>query len=370
VLTPAFAESILSSLGDEVIMVDPDGRIVYCNDLAIRNLGFSKRYLYHKCYGELLHPALTISQWQTQRFQTVKSAKQLVTYQEERLTKTQSLQTMEVSAVCVTHADKDYLVLVMRDISQYLKEYQDLQDKIEFYHLLCDGAGDPLVILDLNGDILYANNMTGQYLDMPTQNLVGKNFRKFLHRSSIPQAVRFFSKACREPEQLRIELNAVNHCKEIIPVEVTVSPIFDNKTLVAIHASVRDIRERREFELLVRESEKLEAVQLFMSGTAQELRNPLLALMRQSDALINRYKDRDFEYIGFKEFKNIFSNIRNINLQLKYCYDTANRLIHLKKKKIGLNRKRCNANAVIREVVRMKAFHFRDGNIKTKLRLS
>jgi PAS domain S-box-containing protein len=369
-LTPAFAESILSSLGDEVMVVDAQGRIVYCNEMTLQNLGFSKRYLYTKYYGELLHPVLSAQQWQVQRLQMVKSAKQPVTYQEERLTKGKRLQKVEVSAVCITYAQQDYLMLVIRDITRYLKEYQDLQDKVEFYHLLCDGAGDPLVILDLNGDILYANSMAGQYLNIPAKNLVGKNFRRFLHRSSIPKAVEFFSKACRDPEQFRVELEAVNHHKEIIPVEVTVSPIFDNKTVVAIHASVRDIRERREFELLVRESEKLEAVQLFMTGTAQELRNPLLALMRQSDALINRYKDRDFEYIGYKEFKDIFSNIQNINQQLKYCYDTANRLIHLKKKKIGLNGKRCSANAIIREVLRLKAYHLRDSNIKTKLKLS
>ncbi|MBZ0167155.1 MAG: HAMP domain-containing histidine kinase [Candidatus Omnitrophica bacterium] len=113
----------------------------------------------------------------------------------------------------------------------------------------------------------------------------------------------------------------------------------------------------------------MSAIQNFISGTTHEIHYPLEGLVKQIDTLIAKYKNRDFEYIGFKEYQQIFETLDNMRDQAQYCFDTTDRLIHISKRKVGLGRNYSDVNKVVRECVQSlkDGINRMDGQIQIKL---
>ena len=91
---------------------------------------------------------------------------------------------------------------------------------------------------------------------------------------------------------------------------------------------------------------------LFVSGTAQEIKYPLKAVLQHLEKLLTKYQQRGFEYISFKEFSEIMRTIEKTGVEIKHCCDILEKLITLNKKQSGLFQKDCDVNEAIRDVLR------------------
>jgi len=132
----------------------------------------------------------------------------------------------------------------------------------------------------------------------------------------------------------------------------------------------RDMSQREKMETLIRESEKMKALQNFVAGMTREIQQPLKGLLDRSQSLIDTYKDRHFEYIGYKEFSDIMKTLHTMNDQLKYCFDTTDRILGLSRKKAEAAEKYCSVNSVIRESVDLLKHSLDVSDIVLKLQLS
>jgi signal transduction histidine kinase len=125
-----------------------------------------------------------------------------------------------------------------------------------------------------------------------------------------------------------------------------------------------------EFEKLQRDTEKMKALQQFIQGTTQEIKGPLHALFQKCQYLVDKYKDRSFEYIGYKEFKEIIAVLETIRDHSKHSVDTVDQLVSLNKKKAGLKGNHCDANHVVHEAVKMLRYALEVSNISIVLKLA
>lgn len=166
------------------------------------------------------------------------------------------------------------------------------------------------------------------------------------------------------------DLNIKARNGKTIPAEFMASPIFIGKKVAQIHVIFRDMRQRKEMESLLRESEKMKALQNFVVGTTREIQQPLKGLMDRSQSLIDKYKDRHFEYIGYKEFNDIMKTLQTMNDQMRYCYDTTDRIVSLNRRRAKLEERHCSVNSMIREAVNMLKHSLEVSDITLKLRLS
>ncbi len=205
--------------------------------------------------------------------------------------------------------------------------------------------------LDLNGRVLYANKAARELTGRPGKKIIGKYFMLFLDKPSRVKALKYIREVRKGVEVIRDELHIVNDSRKVIPIEFTMTPIHRKNAVAQLHVSVRNISRRRELEDIARESAKMSAIQHFISGTTHEIQYPLKGLMEQTERLIKTYRDRDFEYIGYKEFSQIFETLETMRDQAEYCYKTTERLLKISQEKAGLNKKTCDANRVIRESI-------------------
>jgi len=225
-------------------------------------------------------------------------------------------------------------------------------------------------MIDANGVIEYANPAASRMVKVDSSRVFGMHFKHFIDRQSLPKVRESFRAVMRGLPVVCDEFYIRDRKGKTFPAEFTATPIFKGGKVDRIHTVVRDISRRQELESLHRDAEKMKALQNFIAGTIQEIQHPLQGILDHSSALVEKYKGRYFEYIGYKEFKDIMQTLGVMHDQVQSCFDTTNRLLDINRKKIKMKGTHCNANVVIREVVRRLAQFFETAGVQCKLKLT
>lgn len=251
-----------------------------------------------------------------------------------------------------------------------LKSSQDNIPFDELYRILIDQAGDAIFVLDLNGVILYANPAVKEVAGFSPTDYIGRHFEGFVDKASLSKAWEFFEATQKAKAPLRDELNVIDKDGNIIPVEFTVSPIIRDGRIKFIHSIVRNVSQKKIKEDVLRGAEKLKTVQHFIAGTVKEVEHPLRVVFEHIEALLSKYKERNFEYIGYKEFKDILDSLDLMRDKIKDCFDITHKLLLINRKKAGIKQQGCDANAIVKEVVSLFEHELKASQVKLKLRLA
>lgn len=239
-----------------------------------------------------------------------------------------------------------------------------------FYQQLIEQAADGIFTISLKGEILYANKAACDIVKLPSRKILGNHFVVFLDRRSRPKSKEYILQVKKGITPMRDELVIKDSNGKKKPIEFTASPIYQGKEVAQIHISIRDISRRKNLEEYARESLKSGAIQNFISGTTHEIQSPLKGLLVQTQNLIDKYKNRDFEYIGFKEFTEIFETLVHMRDQAKYCCDTTDRLINMSKGSMDHSQKSADVNKVVRDSVQSLKGSFVKSGVNVRLNLS
>ncbi len=490
---PQFLNKIVDTIGDEVMLIDSQGRIVYVNDTTVKAIGFPRPILLKKKIYQLFKQKMTFHQWKQQHFGWLKESRRALSVQVERITKSKKVQTIEVTAVYLKYKSEEYLLSLGRDITARLKLQKELQDSQDRYRVLTESAADGIFTADLEGRITYANQALLQLTKIPLEKSFGQSFKKYITRKTLSKALSCFAMAVKGIYRVREEIEILDQDKQVIPVEVNVSPLYKDEKIIGVHAIVRDIRRRKEIENMVRESErkyrdlfeaatdaliltdakgfivgvnreaeslfgrpkieligthksqlfpavkaeqcekmfaktpanqaiscdmeinrrdgqhlivsasgrwihigedelflirlvdlssrvgqeerlrelsKMQALGLFVSGTAQEVMHPLEAIRVLVRKILEKYQAREFEYIGFREYEEIMKSIEHIANRVDNCCEITEKLLKLNKKRAGLQKKRSDLNQVIKSTSQILSQQMSLSNIQLTLKLS
>ncbi|MFA5259597.1 MAG: PAS domain S-box protein [Candidatus Omnitrophota bacterium] len=360
---------IIDNIGDELMLIDKEGRIIFVNSTTVKGLGLPREELLGRKVTDFFKKKISPRRWRQTHYKELKNSQQPLSYQIERVNHKGETETINITAVYTTFNGQECVLSIARNITRMVMLEKELQEAVSFYSLISDGAGDPIFILDVNGYVTYANNMTEKILNTPVEDLVGRHYKDFIQLDSLKTVKAVFQKSIKSPGQFRVEGKVVAARGGVIPVDVAISRIVHNKKVVAVHVIARDLRPRQELEQLVIESEKMKAIQYFLAGTAMELRNPLFGVLKKCEMITSKYRDKDFEYVGFREFSELRSTLDSIHQQIKYCVETTERLNNLSRKKIHMRTTGCHPNEVIRDLLNLKGYQMRMTDIHFELRL-
>jgi len=106
-----------------------------------------------------------------------------------------------------------------------------------------------------------------------------------------------------------------------------------------------------------------------ISGLAHELDSPLKSILTRTQKLIKDYKNRDFEFISYKDFKIIISTLEQLERQLEHCSRTTSRMLYVGKRQARLEENNCQINETIKNVVDELREQLKVTNTKVMLRL-
>lgn len=365
-----FFQAMVDRIGDEVMVVDKRARIVFVNKAAIRGLGKNKKDILGRPIMDFLDVKLSVKQWQSAYFSKIRKGKRPVSYIVNRTSKAGKTRMIDMTVSFMPYRSGGYVLAVGRDITEKVAFQEKLRASEARYRMLSEQATEGIIMLDLNGYMVYANRSAAKMFKTGVSGLIGSHFERHVDKSSRQKAWQYFRKVkSGTPVQLE-EIEIKDKKGQLLPVEFTAFPIKRDGHVEQIHVIFRNISEKKGMESLSREAEKLEAFQSFIAGTTHEIQQPLKGLLDYSQRLIDRYKDRSYEYVGYKEFEELMKTLRVMNDQVKHCCDTTERLNELNRRKAKLHAGHCQVNHIVHEAVKLLKHSLEVSQIKVRLQLS
>jgi PAS domain S-box-containing protein len=119
----------------------------------------------------------------------------------------------------------------------------------ERYRLLVDNIQDPIIIIDFDGRVLWANRCTPDYIGLAETELPGAHVSRFLKKGNMFRLFQLFNemKEGRVVKDLKLDISTSTGYKV---AEATCTPIPDGGQITSCEIILRDITERATLERL------------------------------------------------------------------------------------------------------------------------
>jgi two-component system cell cycle sensor histidine kinase/response regulator CckA len=287
-----FLASVLEGIGEGVVVMDKDYRILTANKGYLSQVGKTKEDILGKhCYEVSHHfdshcmdnghecPVKTV-------FETGKPAQAMHTHYDSH--------NQEIYVECHAYPIKDSAGNVIRaietlnDVTDRIRLEQKLKESEEKYRDLYDNAPDGYYSLAGDGLIVEANRTFLQMLGYRRDEAVGKLFfEDLLSNDSRRTCQTKFPELKKAGYMRNLELTMVKKDGALVPVTMHATAVYDGEgNFVMSRSVIRDITERKgidEERLKLQEqlfrSQKLEALGTLAGGIAHDFNNLLASIL-------------------------------------------------------------------------------------------
>jgi len=135
------------------------------------------------------------------------------------------------------------------DINEQKKIEEALRDSEERFRLIVENSHDGITIIDDDFKIIYANSQLSRMVGYPKEEMVGRDFRKFLDKESKVMVQHKYIRRLRgENAPLRCEFRVLRKNGEKKDVEIKSSEIRDRQGRIRIIGQLLDITESKRME--------------------------------------------------------------------------------------------------------------------------
>jgi len=161
---------------DLIVSIDKDGNFVFVNDAAVEFWGKSSKKIIGTHFAEYLHPEdikKTIA-----AFQDLIENKNQVKGFFVRMKSPRGFRTVAWNGVAIFDEDGDYVgaQATGKDLTDLLRAKEELEQSKQHLNTLFEVMVDPLIIVDMKGNILELSQSAEEILGFPRDELVGKSF--------------------------------------------------------------------------------------------------------------------------------------------------------------------------------------------------
>ena len=225
--------------------------------------------------------------------------------------------------------------------------HKSLKQEISFLYQLIDQIGDELFLFNKEGNVVFANKSAIKNSHHKEEKLLSLSIKDiFFIDMNINQWYQEYFIKIKDSKEGRknylFQKEGANH--KLVTVNVVA-------TYLRMTSSEFIVMSAREVDTKVVESNKMKTLQTVISGYSQELQQPIRSIYQYTNDIIKEFKNKNFEYIGFKDYERIFQTLKVVCDQSKYYVDISEKILRTYKKKSGVKVSHSAVNEVLRSII-------------------
>ncbi len=246
-----------------------------------------------------------------------------------------------------------------------------LQDGLESFRCLIDHAGDEVVVVSGDGRIVFANQAVERNWGYSTRVLLSKSVTDLTqHKITLARWKKeYWMPLKKAGHPISYTIERAGKGGKAHRLEVTAVYMHD-KLQEYVLSVAREITNQVALQQELKESQIMKALQNFIAGTMREIQHPLKGVLGHAQALVEKYRDRPFEYIGYKEFKDVMRTLTAMRDQVKCCFETTNQLLDINRRKVHLKGASCDVREAIWASVKGLQHSLEAVDVHVRLRLA
>lgn len=277
----AFTNQLLAALGEAVLGLDLEGRVLFANPAAEKVLGWDESDL----LGRYLHERIPTTDADGQTIQITGllrtngalSSPPVRRYDLTVVAKEGQELDVEIVATTIFQAgSKMGTVLGIRDLTGTKRAHAELRRLAT----AVDQVAESIIIANVDGTIEYVNPAFERMTGYSREEATGST-PKILKSGSHSKG--FYASLWKTITQGNVWSGRLTNRRRdgtLFEAEATISPVFDNTGNIMTYVSVmRDITQEVAMERQLQESQKLEAIAQLAGGIAHDFNNLLTTVM-------------------------------------------------------------------------------------------
>jgi PAS domain S-box-containing protein len=179
-------------------------------------------------------------------------------------------------------------------LKQQTVDLQRANLEIQTFSLAADQSPESLLITDTEGIIQYANPKYSETSGYSLQEIIGQHSRHLKSDQQPPELYKELWETIASGKIWKGELLNKKKDGTLFLEAVTISPICDETGKIIRYMAIKkDVTEQRKTEQLQQQTRRLELIGQLAGGVAHEVRNPLNAILSNTEALF-----REKEFLG------------------------------------------------------------------------
>ena len=193
-----------------------------------------------------------------------------------------------------------------REIAQRRLTEAALKKSEEKYRSLLEAAPDPIVVYDTDGRVAHINRAFTRVFGWRLDEWLGKKMDDYVPPDALPDSQAAMDEAIAEEGPTRFETQRLTKDGRLVDVSIGAAPYRDaDGRIVGMVALLSDItdrvraaHERSRLEIMLRQSQKMEAIGTLAGGIAHDFNNILSAILGYAE-LSQMKVDKDSRIRGY-----------------------------------------------------------------------
>jgi len=276
----------LDNIQEGVFFAIPDGRFIEVNDALVRMLGYSAR-------ADLLQADLRVgvfsSSQQYEEFANLMGERGRVQNHEQALRCADgTVIHVLINAFAVRDARGNVMQYrgAIQDIHGLKTSQSELYRERDFSGKILDNTQSLILVVDVNGNVTYANRRWSQ-MGYQRHQLLGRPLQELIVPSRRQALCDGFASTLAGEQIDNLELQIEGAEGRLTHFAANLSPVRDEEGKVAsIVVIMSDITDAATLQSKLMHAEKMAAVGQLVSGVAHEVNNPLTAILGFADLLM------------------------------------------------------------------------------------
>jgi len=298
-------QKLMSLASDGVFIMNTDGELVECSDVACEMLGYSK--------SEMLN--LSVYDWDIAhgKEEAIKHVKNTptnpITFESKHKRKDGTIYDAEITVVKIVINDEDLIYASVRDITKRKNDEKIILEQKEEFEAIFRNSKDGIAILDFNSKFLDFNEAYLTMTGFTREELLTKSGLELSAPEDKEKTEAIIEEIRERGYVENFEKTCVVKDGKRIATNMTISILPDNQRLLLVAKDVTSLK-------LLEQQSKLASMGEMIGNIAHQWRQPLSVITVSASAMDMK---SDFDSLTKEEIKT-YSN--NIIAQAEYLSQT------------------------------------------------